>query len=298
MQNILYTFRQGIGLWKQVKFRQMTSTLFLSLFISPVIFFLGILLLWVISKFNFSHHDNITILEFMVSNPLILLLIIGLLLIGLNFLLILTASIQKIAHNYVERSSTQLKEIFRFVLSKQISLYLVGVATIFAVVIPMQLLIMVLIPVKALTPSIVGNNNSIDLDLFWDIFEAIVFSFIISILAGPSLLSISTIIIDDTSLNAFIRGWKLFLKSPVSTLSTMIIIWINFLSFFMFGRFILPYLLEILISDEIVQVIIFVLIILILLLLILFVFGPMFFTVMYNLYRSKYQSFLISSERE
>jgi hypothetical protein len=296
MHDIINTFKQGGDIWKNVGFQQSLGIFILLLSVSPIIVIIGILLLIVISNANIDQSNFKSMVELVVSNPFVLLFIFILLCIGLIFLLISIGIVQKIAHNYTERQTTRFKENFNLVISKIGKLCLVGITTILIAVIPLQLLIMVLVPIKAAAPSILGSNNSIDLDLVWDTFEAVSFSFIFALVAGPGFLSISAIIIDDDGLNAFITGWKLFSKAPVPTLGSMIIIWLSYLSIFLFSRFMLVDILLRLISDELMLSSGLILSLLILISITLFVFSPLFFTVMYSLYSCKYRGFILSNE--
>lgn len=296
VHDIINTFKQGLDIWKKARFQQSMGIFILLLSVSPIIVIIGILLLIVISNANIDQSNFKSMVEVVVSNPFVLLFIFILLCIGLIFLLISIGIVQKIAHNHTERQTTRFKENFNLVISKIGNLCLVGITTILIAVIPLQLLIMVLVPIKAAAPSILGPNNSIDLDLMWDTFEAVSFSFIFALVAGPGFLSISAIIIDDDNLNAFITGWKLFLKAPLPTLGSMIFIWLSYLSIFLFGRFMLVDILSLLISDELMLSSGLILSILLLISITLFVFSPLFFTVMYTLYRFKYRGFILSNE--
>ncbi|MHA1967192.1 MAG: hypothetical protein ACW964_05265 [Candidatus Hodarchaeales archaeon] len=289
MYEFLNTFKQGVNLWKKAGFQQSMGIIILLISVSPIIVIIGSLLLISVSNTNVGQSNLKSVFVLIVSNPLVLLLIFILLCIGLLFVLILVGTVQKIAHNHASGNFSRFKEIFNLVISKILNLSLVGISTLLIAVIPLQLLVMVLVPIKAAAPSIIGSSGGIDLDLVWDLFEAIVFSFIFALVGGAGFLSISAIVIDEADLTAFMTGWRLFLKTPVPTLGSMIIIWLGYLSVFLFGRFMLLEILSILISDELVLFFAFVLSTLILLSLTLFILSPLFFTVMYSVYWNKYR---------
>ncbi|MHA2156046.1 MAG: hypothetical protein ACXABU_11950 [Candidatus Hodarchaeales archaeon] len=288
MYEFLSSFKQGVDLWRKARFQQSVGIILLLFTVTPIISIIGILLIILVSNMNIDQSSLKSVFILILSNPLFLLLIFLLLCVGLFFVLILVAMVQKIAHNHACGSFSRFKEIFNLVISKSLHLSLVGMTTILIAVIPMQLLVMVLVPIKAAAPSII-SSSSIDLNLVWDLFEAIVFSFIFALVACAGFLSISVIIIDEVDLTAFITGWRLFLKAPVSALGSMLIIWLSYLSVFLFGRFLLLEILSIFISDELVVFFAFLLSILILLFFALFVLSPLFFTIMYSVYWNKYR---------
>lgn len=288
MNEFLTTFKQGVNLWRKVGFQQSIGIIILLISVIPIIVILGILLLIMASNTTIDQSDLKSMFESLVSNPPVLLLIFILLFVGLLFVLILIGTVQKIAHNHASGGFSN-NEIFIIVLSKVLNLSLVGITTVIIAVIPLQLLVMILVPLKAVAPSIVGSSSGIDLDLVWDLFEAIVFSFIFALVGAPGFLSISAIVIDGANLNAFITGWKLFLKAPVSALGSMIIFWLSYLCIFLFGRFMLLNILSILIFDELVLFFVLMFFILVLLSFTLFILCPLFFTVMYSVYWDKYR---------
>ncbi len=290
MNEFLTTFTQGVKLWRKANIQQSMGIIILLITVSPIIVILGILLLIMASNTTIDQSDLKSVFEFIVSNPLVLLLIFILLCVGLLFVLISVGTVQKIAYNHARGDFSPFKEIFTTVLSKVLNLSLVGITTVFIAVIPLQLLVMILVPIKAAAPSILGSNSGLDLDLIWDVFEAIIFSFIFALVAAPGFLSISAIVIDEANLTAFMTGWKLFLKAPGMALGSMIIIWLSYLSIFLFNRFMLLNILSILIFDESILFIALVLVILAFLFFTLFFLSPLFFTVMYSVYWNKYRT--------
>ncbi len=111
MNEFLTTFKQGIKLWRKASFQQSIGIIILLISVSPIIVILGILLLIMVSNTTIDQSDLKSVFEFVVSNPLVLLLIFILLCVGLLFVLILVGTVQKIAHNHASGDFSPFKEV-------------------------------------------------------------------------------------------------------------------------------------------------------------------------------------------
>ena len=231
--------------------------------------------------FTSFQSGTISLVESFVMNPLSFMLIFVLLCIAFLFLLLAIGMAQKTTYNQITNNSSSFREDLKFVGSRIINLSLIGVFTLLIASVPLQLFILILVPIKA---SIIETFSGINLDLAWDLFEAITFSFIFALAAGPGFLSISRVCTYENHPFAVFKGWKLVLNNPPLVFGSMIIIWLSYLSIFIFGRFILFNILSLIISSEIILVILFCLSLLVILFFTLFILSPMLFTVMYIVY--------------
>ena len=98
MNEFLTTFQQGVKLWRKANFQQILGIIILLISVSPIIVSLGILLLIMASNTTIDQSDLKSVFDFIVSNPLFLILIFILLCVGFLFVLILIGTVQKIAY--------------------------------------------------------------------------------------------------------------------------------------------------------------------------------------------------------
>ncbi|MFX1253035.1 MAG: hypothetical protein ACFFCZ_15625 [Promethearchaeota archaeon] len=279
MFEILIPFKKAFAIWKQTRFTQIWAIVFLLIMIGSVFILVAFpIIIIVLFNINLDLKSMLVKMGVIFGVPMLfsVVALIGPILIGI---------VHQIAHKYIEGEFWSFKNGLKLVISNIIPLVLVGIITLIAFTIPSAIMMMILIPIKDIVPTVLGSSSYVNLDLVWDFLEAVIFSFIFSLLLIPYFLSISAIVIDDVGSKGFLEGWKLFSKNLDCTIIPMTITWLSYLIIFLFGRFVLMKLLLTLISNEFLFILSMISSIAILLGFSIFIISPLAFTVMYIVYR-------------
>lgn len=280
--------KNSISIWKKIKIYQAINNILLFLFILPFFMILGFLLMIILDNSQLINPNIKDILEYLISNPIGFILIFLLLSLVFVFIILLIGSISKSVFDYKEGTQRNNKILLIDTLKKIKSLSLIGISSLFIALIPLQILILFLIPIKAIALSLIGSNAVIDLNLIWDVFEAVTFSLIFAIVAGPGLMSISEVFCEKWEYKNFLKIWKEFLRKPKPIVSSMMLVWILFMSFFLFSRFLLINLLEIILPPVILIESVLLVYIIAILILVYLIITPLSLDIIYITYRTNY----------